>query len=230
MTMQVFDDDAYLPSFLMRRDPAPAHMEDAPCNPIKARASDLRGAVGRFLHSMSTKLFRPSLGAFAAGDFNVKNGQDSMTINRNMLLRGQQQMNSRQGDAMGEAATTQAPTSARPRSLVDDIAVAVERLRRIEGERGLYNLLEMLLQDSRKVLAEHGVLPPSTESAELESLHLQLARLKESRDTNHAYAKHFSDALAEIANLDGALTSEAPIIAKKALEVHLQGTQQPKVQ
>jgi len=228
MTMQTYDDDFVLPSFLTRKPPASDHVEDVPCNAIKARASDLRGAVGRFLHSMSIKLFRPSLRAFAAGDFTVRNGQDKMTGNYpnaprargagNPLLRDTTQQDSEQDATAGAAQ--------RPRSLVDDVATAVDRLRRIEGERGLCSLLEVLLQNSRMVLAEHGVLQPNSESAELKSLHSQVDRLSESREILSRYAKHFQEALTEIANLPDDRSDEASGMARRALT----GTQQLNVQ
>lgn len=106
------------------------------------------------------------------------------------------------------------------RSIVDDVAQAVERFRRIEGERGLYLMLETLLGGSRDVLAQHGVVPPARETAELESLRAQLQRALQSRDNNHAYAVHYADALTKIANLDGAEDlQDAQKLAKEAMTV-----------
>lgn len=212
MAMLAWDDDFEIPQFFTRQAPVIPYREEAPCNAIKARTGDLWGAAVRFLRRAADRV-RPGIGAsqFIGGYAIMRNGKDTMSI-QDETQRGRDRSPApRIVQNIGQSA----PSPLAMRSIVDDVASAVERLRRIEGERGLYNMLETLLQGSRSVLVEHGIMPPQQESAELESLRAQLVRAAQSRDTNHAYARHYADTLSQIVNLNQGEASEH---AKRALE------------
>lgn len=216
MAMPAYAEVIEFPAFLTRQRPVVPYPEDLPCDGIKARPGDLMGAAGRFLR-FARHWFADGIAARVS---NMRNGQGMTSIHEVSTAREQRARMVNGQPAVEPHSREPAPS---PRSLVDDVALAVNRLRLIEGERGLYNMLEQLLQGSRAVLIQHGVMPPA--NAEIESLHIQLKRLQASRDTAVAYAKLYQDTLAEIAKADDDASAG---VARKALEVVLEGIQQPQ--
>lgn len=219
MASQAYAEVIEFPAFLTRQRPVVPYREDSPCNEIKARPGDLLGAAGRFLR-FAGEWFAAGISARV---INMRNGMDSMANVQGIASGVAAARRPDVSQGIGESPRPANP-SPNPRSLVDDVASAVDRLRRIEGERGLYIMLESLLQGSRSVLVQHGVMPPQEGSAELESLRHQLKLAQEARDINHAYAKHYADTLSKIQNLDGSEDlQDAQKIAKGSLEAVISG-------
>lgn len=110
------------------------------------------------------------------------------------------------------AARMEAPTL--DLHLVDAVNVAVDAFREIEGERLLNNMLTQMLADSNARLERRGIRGNVGGGAEVESLHAQLKRARETNENGSKEYQRLRTAANELSGIMAQIavtTDELPI-------------------